>query len=88
MRANDLITRRVRDRSGAELGRIVDLVTEPDQAGLPVVVAVVVTPHWRGRLLGYNKPQVRGLWLLALGAKLLYHGTREVPWRDIDPHVY
>jgi len=83
MRAHDLITQEAYDRDGRRLGRIVDLVTEPDGQGRPRVRTVVVTPHWRGRLLGYERAGAHGPWLVERVARLLYRGHREVPWDEV-----
>jgi hypothetical protein len=80
MRAHDAITRDAYDAAGRRLGRIVDLVTEPDGQGRPRVVAAIVAPHWHGRLLGYERTGARGPWLVERVARWLYRGHREVPW--------
>jgi len=43
MRSGDLIDQPAYDRAGGYVGRVVDLVVEPDADGLPIVVAVMVT---------------------------------------------
>lgn len=83
MRADDLFNRPVWDRSGEYLGRIVDLVAEPDPAGLPRVVAVVVDKNWHGRLFGYHRPYAHRPWLLEQVTRLVYPGTRTVPWGEV-----
>jgi len=64
MRAGDLLGRLARTADGDVAGRIVDLVTEPDPDGRPRVVAALVTPGWRGRLLGYERDAIAGPWLI------------------------
>lgn len=83
MRAHDLIGRRAYDHTGRYLGRVVDLVTELDPAGVPRVVAIVVSPHWHGRLLGYERPEAHGPWLIEQIAKLLSRRTRTVAWDEV-----
>jgi hypothetical protein len=71
-------------RAGRRLGRVVDLVFDPDPAGVPTVVAVVVGPHrWPGRLLGYARRDAHGPWLLERAAKLAARGMRTVPWSEV-----
>jgi sporulation protein YlmC with PRC-barrel domain len=84
MRASDLLGRTVLDEGGRRLGRIVDILTEPDEQGRAVLVAgVVVRGPW-GRLLGYEREQLRGPWLLDWPArKILRRNQRSVPWAEI-----
>lgn len=84
MRASDYLGRDVVDGSGRPLGRLVDIVTEPDDQGRAVVVAgVVVRGPW-GRLLGYERHQVRGPWLLEWPASaILRRHQTTVPWPEI-----
>ncbi|GAB2813440.1 PRC-barrel domain containing protein [Lentzea nigeriaca] len=84
MLASDLLGRTVRDRAGNPLGRVADLLTEPDEHGRHRVVRVLVTPRWRGRLLGFERPGIQRPWLLERISYLLHRGTREVPWEDVD----
>ncbi|MFD5830753.1 PRC-barrel domain containing protein [Lentzea sp. NPDC060358] len=84
MLASDLLGRSVSDRAGRPLGRVADLLTEQDENGRHRVVKVLVTPRWRGRLLGFERPGIQPPWLLDRLSALLHRGTREVPWEDID----
>ena len=83
MRAGDLLGRLARTADGDVAGRIVDLVTEPDPDGRPRVVAALVTPGWRGRLLGYERDAIAGPWLIERLAGWLHRGTREIPWAEV-----
>ncbi|HEX6497885.1 MAG TPA: PRC-barrel domain-containing protein [Micromonosporaceae bacterium] len=84
LKASDLLGREVGDRNGNRLGRIADLVVEPDVGGSPrVVEAMVVRGPW-GRLLGYEDPQHTGPWLLDVVARLIMRrDVRRIPWRDL-----
>jgi hypothetical protein len=62
---------------------VVDLVAELGPAGIPTVVAVIVNPHWHGRLLGHVRDDAHGPWLLEQFAKLLSRGMRTVAWNDV-----
>ncbi|MET9631177.1 PRC-barrel domain containing protein [Lentzea sp. NPDC006480] len=84
MLASDLLGRTVRDRAGRPLGRVADLLTEADEHGRQRIVRVLVTPRWRGRLLGYERPGIQRPWVLERLSRVLHRGTREVPWDDID----
>ena len=84
MLASELLGRTVRDRTGRPLGRVADLLTEVDESGRHRVVKVLVTPRWRGRLLGFERPGIQRPWLLAQLSRALHHGTQEVAWEDID----
>jgi sporulation protein YlmC with PRC-barrel domain len=83
MLASDFLGRVVHDRSGRELGRVADLITRVGPDGVPRVTGVLITPRWRGRLLGYERPGVQGPWLLERLARWLHRGTREIPWDEI-----
>jgi hypothetical protein len=83
VRASDLIRCPAYDRSGRPLGTVVDLVAEPDPPGRSAVVAVVVSPHWRGRLLGYTRNEAEGPWLLRQITRVLSRGTRTFAWNDV-----
>jgi sporulation protein YlmC with PRC-barrel domain len=83
-RASDLLGRRVRSATGEPLGRIVDLVCEVDHQGRArLVAALAVRGPW-GRLLGYEREQVRGPWLLETAARMiLRRRTTTVPWESL-----
>jgi hypothetical protein len=84
MLASDLLGRTVQDRAGRPLGRVADLLTEPDEHGKHRIVRVLVTPRWRGRLLGFERPGSERPWPLERLARILHRGTREVAWDDVD----
>lgn len=85
LRAGMLIGRPVRDRSGRVIGRVADLETRRDDAGRERVTALIVTPGRWGRLLGYERREAQGPWLLERLARavLRRHLTR-VPWSETD----
>lgn len=84
MRASDVLGRRAIDSAGRYLGRIVDIVCETDDQGrLEVVAALAVRGPW-GRLLGYEREQVRGPWILEkLAEWVMRRRMTTVPWQSL-----
>jgi len=83
-RASDLLGRTATGPDGEPLGRVVDLICEPDADGVPVVTAALVVRGRWGRLLGYEREQVDGPWLVeALARRALRHSQTTVPWADL-----
>ena len=79
-RAGELIGSPVHDRAGREIGRIADLVTDYNHR---VVSAIVVRGRW-GRLLGYERDETTGPWLLEhLARRVWRRNAVEVPWEDL-----
>jgi hypothetical protein len=80
-RVGSLLGRPVHDASGVLLGRVADVETARVANGRERVVAVVVTAgHW-GRLLGYERAEAGGPWLLEWFARLvLRREMHRVPW--------
>jgi hypothetical protein len=81
MRASDVLGRRAIDGAGRDLGRIVDIVCETSGREAPEVVAVLAVRGPWGRLLGYEREQVRGPWIIeTLARAILRRRTTTVPW--------
>lgn len=73
MRASDVIGREIPGR-----GRITDIVVDPDT--MRITAVVVVKGPW-GRLLGYERDEAGGPWLLEHFARLvLRRDLVEIPW--------
>jgi hypothetical protein len=84
MRASDVLGRRAVDGSGRDLGRIVDIVCETDELGRPELVAVLAVRGPWGRLLGYEREQVRGPWIIETPARwILRRRMTTVPWGSL-----
>jgi sporulation protein YlmC with PRC-barrel domain len=84
MRASDLLGRRVVSASGEDLGTIVDLLCEADDQGRQQLAAVLAVRGPWGRLLGYEREQVRGPWLLeTLARAILRRRMTTVPWPEL-----
>ena len=83
LRASALLGRRVRTADGRDLGRVADLETDTGPDGRPRVTALVVTARPWGRLLGYERDEVVGPWILEHFARwILRRNTHRVPWGD------
>ncbi len=80
----DLIGKVAYHRSGEYLGRVADVVMAPDPEGTWRVTHLVVShPPW-GRLLGYERDEETGPWLLVmLARRMLRRNTRRVRWREV-----
>ena len=85
VRAGALIGREAYDRAGNRLGRIADLIAEGDpQSGMRVTHVVVAQRPW-GRLLGYERAQATGPWILQAFARIVMHRrVRTIPWHDLS----
>jgi sporulation protein YlmC with PRC-barrel domain len=84
LRASTLLGRQVRDRDGHVLGRVADLETTRDADGHERINAAVVTSGRWGRLLGYERDETTGPWLLQKAAHyVLRRHTHRVPLNDL-----
>jgi hypothetical protein len=84
LRTHELLGAPAYDRSGGYLGRVADLAAQPDAEGRMRVTDVVVSPGLWGRLLGYERPEVHGPWLLErLARSVLRRGVRRLPWDEV-----
>lgn len=85
-RAGAMIGRIAFGRDGQRLGRIADLIAEPDPDGQLRVTAVIVAGRPWGRLLGYEREQDTGPKLIQLLARAIMHRhVKTVPWAELDP---
>jgi hypothetical protein len=85
IRAGDLIGRPAYGRGGNRLGTIADLIVDGDiRTGLRVTGVVVARRPW-GRLLGYEREQATGPWLLqALARVVMHRRVRTIRWDELD----
>src|SRR5689334_8824065 len=83
-RVSDILGHLVHDQAGHPLGRIAELITERRPGGQErIVAAVVVRGRW-GRLLGYERRERTGPWILEkLAEHVLRRDTARVEWRDL-----
>ncbi|WDZ82763.1 PRC-barrel domain-containing protein [Micromonospora cathayae] len=87
-RVSDLLGVPVTGPDGRELGRIVDVVAEPDDRGRLRLTAVLVARGPWGRLLGYERDQVSGPWLIEVAARwIVRRRVSRVAWSDLPPTV-
>jgi sporulation protein YlmC with PRC-barrel domain len=81
--ASDILGRHVRTADGRDLGRVADIETDTGPDGRPRVTALIVTSGPWGRLLGYERDEVRGPWILERFARwILRRDTSRVPWDE------
>lgn len=84
LRASQLLGQEVRDHEGQIIGRIADLHTTRDADGREHITAAIVTSGRWGRLLGYERDEVTGPWLLEKLAHLIIRRhTHHVAFRDL-----
>ncbi|MEV6350083.1 hypothetical protein [Actinoplanes sp. NPDC051851] len=78
-RSGDLIGKTVPGR-----GRIADMIIDEQWR---ITAVIVVKGPW-GRLLGYERDEVRGPWLIEHVARLiLRRDSTEIAWHDLPPEV-
>jgi len=79
-RAGELIGRPVAGADGKPLGRIADLVVDDHHR---ISAVIVVHGRW-GRLLGYERDETGGPWLLEqLARRVWRRNAEEVPWERL-----
>jgi hypothetical protein len=79
-RASDLLGRVAVHPAGHPIGRVVDLVAEDGADGPRITAAIVVRGPW-GRLLGYERDEAGGPWLLEAAARqIVRRNMTTVPW--------
>jgi sporulation protein YlmC with PRC-barrel domain len=84
LRVSEILGRAVTDRNGRDLGRVADIETTRDGDGRERVVALVATAGRWGRLLGYERDETNGPWILeALARRVLRRRIVRVSWDDL-----
>jgi len=79
-----LIRQPAYDLAGQHLGRIADVIVEPDRQGRLRITEVVVASGLWGRLLGYERDEMRGPWLLqAFARAVVRRSVRRLPWSAV-----
>jgi len=88
MRASDLLGRPVLDRDGQRIGIITDLRCVQDgplrgSMAAPRVHALIVSRRHTGSLLGYDRREQQGPWLLRTIIRRLHKDMRIIAWDDV-----
>jgi hypothetical protein len=88
MKVSDLIGLDVVDRSGRALGRVLELrcvLDGPPRGSLatPRIDALITTRRHTGFLLGYDRPQQRGPWLVRAISTRLHRHRKIIPWSAV-----
>jgi hypothetical protein len=83
MRVSDLLGRTAVSVDGTDLGRIIELYATVGRDGEITVTAAAVSRRRNLRLLGYERPEIRGPWLIAALARWLQGPVSVVPIEDL-----
>src|SRR4051812_19097395 len=87
MRLSKLIGASVRDSDGGTLGHVVDVRLRPARrSGEPVlrVESVLVDRGHVGGLLGYDRDDQRGPWLVRTVVRRLHRHLKVIGWDDLS----
>ncbi len=92
MRASDLFGLEVFDRTGHPLGVVTDLrcVLDGPVRGVlaaPRVDALIVSRRHTGSLLGYDRREQQGPWLVRAVVRWLHRDLVVVPWSAVVHHT-
>lgn len=88
MKASDLIGRPVFDDGGRRVGVVTDLRCVQDgplrgAMAAPRVRQVIISPHRTGSLLGYDRREQQGPWLIRRIVRWLHRDLLVVPWEAV-----
>jgi hypothetical protein len=88
MRASDLIGQDVYDAADTRIGVITDLRCVQDgplrgSMQVPRVAALIVSTRHTGSLLGYDRSDQQGPWLIRIIVQLLHRHAVLVPWEQL-----
>jgi sporulation protein YlmC with PRC-barrel domain len=88
MKASDLIGRPVFDATGRRIGVVTDLRCVQDgplrgAMAAPRVHQVIVSRHRTGSLLGYDRREQQGPWLVRRLVRWLHRDLLVVPWESV-----
>jgi sporulation protein YlmC with PRC-barrel domain len=91
MRARDLIGLAVVNRRGDKLGIVTDLRCIQDgplrgSLAMPRVDSVLVSRGHTASLLGYDRREQQGPWLVRVVVQWMHRDFRVVPWDQIELH--
>src|ERR1051325_422785 len=88
MKASDLIGRAGFDHTGRRIGVVTDLRCVQDgplrgAMAAPRVRSVIVSPRRTGSLLGYDRREQQGPWLVRRIVRWLHRDLLIVPWESV-----
>jgi hypothetical protein len=91
MRASELIGLDVLDAGGRRLGMVSDLRCVQDgplRGGMyaPRIDALVISQARIGALLGYDRREQQGPWLIRVIVRSLHRNLMVVPWSDVTSY--
>jgi sporulation protein YlmC with PRC-barrel domain len=89
MKASDLLGHPVFDAQGADLGVVTDLRCVQDgplrgSMAAPRVRQLIVSPRRVGSLLGYDRRDQQGPWLIRLIVRRLHRRLIFIPWEAVQ----
>jgi hypothetical protein len=85
MLASDVIGRVACDETGEPQGIVVDIVVAPGGPRDRLrITEVVVSPGFYGRLLGFERSNARGPWLVELVARAVRRDIHRLPWERVQ----
>ncbi len=89
MKASDLIGRRVIDADGTDLGVVTDLRCVQDgpvrgSMAAPRLRELIVNRRRVGSLLGYDRRDQQGPWLIRIIVRRLHRELVFIPWDDVQ----
>ncbi|MDT4938145.1 MAG: hypothetical protein QOG80_1816 [Pseudonocardiales bacterium] len=88
MKASDLIGLAVHDGEGQYLGIVIDLRCAQDgplrgAMQAPRVAALIVSDRHTGSLLGYERRNQQGPWLIRMAVQILHRHAVLIPWNGV-----
>ena len=92
MKASDLLGLEVVDRGGRRLGVVTDLRCVQDgplrgSMAAPRVESLLVSRRHTGSMLGYDRREQQGPWLLRTIVRRLHRDLTVIPWSAVAGHT-
>ncbi|KRA24500.1 hypothetical protein ASD65_08760 [Microbacterium sp. Root61] len=89
MLLSELLGRRVRTPDGSEIGTVVDVrfrrsARNGRREGDLELIALLVSPHSRTSMYGYERGRVDRPWLIAAVISWLHRNSRIIPWECVS----
>ena len=85
MLLSDLLEKPVRARGGDRVGVVIDVrfrrtARRGPREGELELIALIVSPHSRKSMYGYERGRVNGPWVIAAAIRWFHRGSRIIPW--------